>query len=1447
MSSGTLSKIDGRYEIRGEPLGRGGMGEVYLAYDPRLRRQVALKLMTTEMASIKEARDRFLGEPILLAQIPPHPNIAAVYDTGEDRDTGQPYIVMQYVDGRGLDKIIRAHKANQLPISIVEKLDYIIQVCHGLQHAHQHGIIHRDIKPANVLVQADGNVKLVDFGIGKATGAESLSMTSTGMAMGTPFYMSPEQSLAKRDIDGRADIFSSGVMLFELLTGEVPWDGEDYSEIAMKIRRDPLPSLSKYIQSYPKPLERVLEKALAKNKSDRYPNADEFALDLSNIQHPLRQEMGRQYFIDAKVSYDSGDLHRAKELLEQNIRIDPKNTEARELYNRLQRTVEQKQLTLRAAADEAIGQRRYTTALKYVDEFLQLNPKSTEMQRYRGQVVEALGRSEEIRKHLELARKADELGDFDAAEDQVRRAGELDPTDTQVRQLWGELKKHRELRAMEEQVRSEIQRGEFADAQTVLRQMRSLDENWPGIAVLAAEVRDAIAREERKRELNRALSEIRAMLAAEDVAGALAVSEAAMQKFSDDPVLKRLYDQARQKKQLKDELAESAALLAERRFSEAVAKLQSLLHSFPGEADVQRGLQAARAGEAEQNVIARAQESMRTGDFEAAVHALKTALIEFPSSAEIRNLLRVAEERRDEEDNRRSQVKNAQSDAAAKADREITALMQRVRIQAEDGDFAGAITLLRQALQQRKDPRLEALLQQVSRQSENFQRFFDQFRSIVDHGDVDQALSYLNGQPPEYRRFGAVQAMVDRAVAEQQQLRAALQPVEQFAAKEEFTRARTALAEIEKKYGQRPEVRGAADALRQRETESCDRKVRAAIQKARELWQGGEAEQGKKALAEARKLLQSASAEVREAFERAQRDLEKPPVVAAAPPSATIFGAAVGAAPAPATQQMPVAAPAAAPPPPTPLWRKPAVMVAAAAPVVAVILYFALHTSTYDVRFEGTPAGTSVSVDGQQCNAPCTLKLKPGQYTANETANGYEAGKQQFTVTSQMTQTFILTPPPPPPPPAEKAGDLKVEVNVDGADLLVDGNFQARITGKSFTAKLAAGKHKIEVAKPGYSPAPAVNVSIEVGKTASAGPFTLKAVDTNDAGFLVVAGPPNASVMANGNRVGAITSGPLRVPIAKGRYRVEVTLEGHQPWSQDNVEIQPKGEKTLTAVMPAFKPSVDSFATRDATIDQGKSTELRWATKNAIDVDIQPAVGRQPANGSFGVSPDKTTTYKLTARNSEGATAEMSVTVTVTPVQVVAQKAAIRKFEAAPTQIKKGQPAGLVWTTEHATEVTLNGSPVDASGVSTVSPTATTNYILVAKGAAGSSDTKTVIVTVTADQAPPPPPAANPLKDAIERFRIAYEAMSTEEFQRVWPMNKAQKSALNDFFKTAKQLRVSYDCQYPEPSGDTAQVPCTEHIRYTNAQGQFQKADPAILFILKKGADGWHVEDHRGR
>ena len=262
-------KINDRYEII-RSIGEGGMANVYLGYDTILDRNVAIKILRGDLSSDEKFVRRFQREALSASSLS-HPNIVAMYDVGED--DGLYYIVMEYVEGKTLKQLLK--KRGSLTLS--EAIDIMLQLTDGMAHAHDSYIVHRDLKPQNIMIEDDGQIKITDFGIAMAL--NSTQLTQTNSVMGSVHYLPPEQAAGK-GATIKSDIYSMGIIFYELLTGELPFKGDSAVEIALKQMKEPLPDVHKLNNDIPQSIENIILKATAKNPKNRYDDAKSMHNDL---------------------------------------------------------------------------------------------------------------------------------------------------------------------------------------------------------------------------------------------------------------------------------------------------------------------------------------------------------------------------------------------------------------------------------------------------------------------------------------------------------------------------------------------------------------------------------------------------------------------------------------------------------------------------------------------------------------------------------------------------------------------------------------------------------------------------------------------------------------------------------------------------------------------------------------------------------------------------------------------------------------------------------------------------------------------------------------------------------------------------------------------------------------------------------------------------------------
>jgi serine/threonine-protein kinase len=277
-----LEKI-GRYQVL-ERVGKGGMGVLYRGFDPVLDREVAIKLMHADFSEdTEQMRPRFYREARAAAKLN-HRNIVTIFEFAEESNV--PYIVMEFLKGTPLG----ARMHSQPPLTIDDKLNVVAQLCDGLSYAHEQGVVHRDVKPDNVFILEDGSVKLLDFGIAKL---QTSTLTRQGDVLGSASYMSPEQVGGSESVDGRADIFSTGVVLYELLTGRKPFEGDSPTAVIVKILKDDPNPIDPAATGLPAEVIGAVMKALQKDPANRFQTADAMSRELQNIRKGLHPSISK--------------------------------------------------------------------------------------------------------------------------------------------------------------------------------------------------------------------------------------------------------------------------------------------------------------------------------------------------------------------------------------------------------------------------------------------------------------------------------------------------------------------------------------------------------------------------------------------------------------------------------------------------------------------------------------------------------------------------------------------------------------------------------------------------------------------------------------------------------------------------------------------------------------------------------------------------------------------------------------------------------------------------------------------------------------------------------------------------------------------------------------------------------------------------------------------------
>jgi hypothetical protein len=457
----------GAYDIV-EVIGRGGMGTVYKGTDPRIGRSVAVKVLTAA-ADDPDLLLRFYREAKYTGSLQ-HQNIVTVYELGHQ--DGIPYLVMEYLEGISLDALI----ASGRPMPIAEKLRIILQVCSGLSYAHKRDLVHRDIKPANIVILENGTAKIVDFGIARLSGNR---LTRTGHVVGSLNYMSPEQLNGNVEVDLRTDVYSTGVVLFQLLTGALPFEGGSTAATLMKIVQEPPPPLTKYLKDCPPELEAITHKALAKNREERYATADDFALDVGRLQQQYERQLLADYLQQAADALERRDFTAARQQVLQVLRAAPQNTEGGDLLRLIKKAQEQEQRAQQAQqfqlnAEAAFRRNDLAAARQFAEEGLRFDPGSSELATLQDAIAVAQAKVARCHAALRRAEAAFKSENLEAAKQAIDEAFGILPDDPTCKTLASQIAARIDQRLREQEAaRQQKLREEEAARQQKLREQEA--------------------------------------------------------------------------------------------------------------------------------------------------------------------------------------------------------------------------------------------------------------------------------------------------------------------------------------------------------------------------------------------------------------------------------------------------------------------------------------------------------------------------------------------------------------------------------------------------------------------------------------------------------------------------------------------------------------------------------------------------------------------------------------------------------------------------------------------------------------------------------------------------------------------------------------------------------------------------------------------------------------
>lgn len=760
-------KLKERYEVR-EILGRGGMGVVYRAYDPVVKREVAVK--TLRDAPSRTALQLFYKECDVLASMS-HPNIVEIFDVGEYEEEGvsKPYFVMPLLRGVSLDRII-ATSSQRLTTDRV--VDILTQACRGLHAAHERGLIHRDLKPSNIFVMEDDSVRIIDFGLAHVVDAQS----STGQK-GTLLYMAPEQ-IEMKPLSPQTDIYALGVTTYEALTGRLPWERGSMAEIARAILHQAPPPASELNPQISQAVSRVIHKAMAKQPRHRYASAREFG---EMLQRAFRNEVIEAFdpgrirprIERASRAFEQGDYQFALEILtelEAEGHIDP---EISSLQRQIDLASRRKTiLQLLESARRRIEGEEYPLALQKIQEVLELEPDNADALSLKSR-IETGRRERQIDEWMSLARQHVESYRFGHARDAIQNVLEQNSRDSRALQMLSDIDRREqeyrsELAEKEQLYRDAMEdyhQGELSTALSKLQRVleldrRAPDSSSPGSGATYQNFYNQIRSQHDA--INNAYADARAHLGNRNFAKALAICEELLAKNPGHALFQALKFEVeeQQRQELSSYIAEvDRRVEAEPDLDRRTNILREAADRYPDELHFKKALRLMRDKcDLVNSIVAKARQNEERGQFNEALgqwEILRNIHSQYPGlDFEVERVMK-----------RREQ----QSRQATKA-----RWVQQIDRQLEAGDYARAAELLKNALEESPGDAELAELEKVTAQAaeirEQAEKLLAEGQSLCAEQKFDEGIdalrrAYLMDQRSAVARAILVSTLAERARA----------------------------------------------------------------------------------------------------------------------------------------------------------------------------------------------------------------------------------------------------------------------------------------------------------------------------------------------------------------------------------------------------------------------------------------------------------------------------------------------------------------------------------------------------------------------------------------------------------------------------------------------------------------------------------------------------------
>ena len=630
----------GKYEVLGE-LGHGAMGVVYRARDPIINRMVALKTITTGLAEDPNLLQRFYREAQSAGGLQ-HPNIVTIYDMGDEQNT--PYIAMELIEGESLEQMIA--RGAHVPLAL--KLTYALQACRAFDYAHKRGIVHRDIKPGNVMVNKESVVKVVDFGIARVL---DTSKTQTGMLIGTFTYMSPEQYHGEH-ADERSDIWSFGVLLYELVYYQRPFTGENPASLMHSICLEEPRFPRDRVPDCPPAVENVISKILRKSPQDRFQSMEDLLLELEPIYKELQAQSIDELIDRSRQLIDKGEFASARELLRESLKVDSANAQARTLLERV--NAQLKRLAARPKAQQQVDkgsallkEGKIQEARAEAVNALQLDSTFEPAQDLLQQIQRELDRAQMVVEWIQAAAQHLAEGAPDEAEKLLAKVFEIEPANRQAKDLQQQVlaekaERQRRLWLVEKmrEARTLWTQSNYDDSIGILSE---LQKEFPGEEEIQR-LMETVREDQAEQHKQKALGWARNFLTLGNHSESLTLLEDLRNQFPNDEEVSRLLEEVRLdevKQRRLQGLAEARAHLANRQYDESIAMLTALEKEFREDREILQLLEMVRADQADQQrqqSIGEAQNLLAAGRYEECTALVADLRRRFPSDKEISEL-----------------------------------------------------------------------------------------------------------------------------------------------------------------------------------------------------------------------------------------------------------------------------------------------------------------------------------------------------------------------------------------------------------------------------------------------------------------------------------------------------------------------------------------------------------------------------------------------------------------------------------------------------------------------------------------------------------------------------------------------------------------------------------------------------------------------------------------